>query len=123
MSITTTCGFSRAASRDGLLTVGRFRDHFALGREHHPERLAQDAMVVGEQHANPPVIFHHADSGISATSVVPAARDSTVKLAAHQIQPLAHAGKADALALALADYAAAVVGNRDAHSAGCWFRS
>ena len=45
-----------------------------------PACFAEDPMVIGEQHANPLVIFHHADSGISATTVVLPARDSTINL-------------------------------------------
>src|ERR1019366_6624872 len=67
-------------NRDGLFPIGCLRDYLALGREQHPQRLAKDPMVIGEQHANPPVIFHHEDSGISATTVERPARDSTVKL-------------------------------------------
>ena len=73
----------------GLAAAG-LADDLAFGREHEPQRLAKDAMVVCEQHADRYVMIAHAGSGISARRTVPEGPDSDFELSTHQLEPLAN---------------------------------
>ncbi len=43
--------------RDGLFAIRRFPDHVAFRREHHPEHLAKNPVIIGEQDPDARRIF------------------------------------------------------------------